>query len=105
MKRLLRFFGLVPLHELLDAQVQANHYLWERNDAQAALAAVEKRMWLRYENRLKNDLHMTLSWLYTKHVEHVSMGQPETQAEGMWPYYRKSQMLTGAPAIEPEKII
>lgn len=90
LNRILRALRLAPLSEC--------------RRLEAALGLVEHRLWLRYENRLKNDISMSLSWFYTQHVHNVSLGIPETQAAGMWPYYPKAVLLSSKPCFGPETL-
>ena len=68
-------------------------------------AQTEQRLWVRYTERLKNDLHMSLSWMYSEHVRRCSMGVPSvTVAQEQWPYYAKAMQLEEPPVIKPEKL-
>lgn len=96
--RFLRALNLAP-YSLVLKQGEAYSSL------RASLDAVEIRMWKRYEARLRNDLSMTLSWLYTQHVTKVSLGRPETQEEGTWPYYSLAKRLANPPEIQAERVI
>ena len=97
MKKILRYLGLAPYS-------QVRHLQNEVGMLEKHLADMEKRLWARYLNRLKNDVHMSLSWFYSEHVKNVSMGTAVAPPADMWPYYPKAQLLTDRPAIESEKL-
>lgn len=100
-RRLLRAFGLAPYSQVrrLSAELLA------LDDAYKELHDdLEKSLWARYINRLKNDVHMSLSWFYTQHVKNVSLGTVVREQAQDWPYYPAAQMLLDKPAILPEKL-
>lgn len=73
--------------------------------AQTALSTLEARLWDRYQIRLKNDVHMSLSWFYTEHTKRVSLetAAPSAAAEN-WPYYPNAQLLLEPPRFAPERL-
>jgi len=100
-RKLLRMLGLAPYSQVRQLSAQ----LLMLDDAYKALHDdMEKTLWARYINRLKNDVHMSLSWFYTEHVKHVSMGCAAKAPADIWPYYPGSMLLDKKPDILPERL-
>lgn len=105
LRRILHFFRLAPLSDLrasIKAEAEMHHELVK---AQTALCTLEAKLWDRYQMRLKNDVHMSLSWFYTEHTRRVSLGTaaPNAAAEN-WPYYPNAQLLLESPRFAPERM-
>jgi hypothetical protein len=104
-RRILLFFRLVPLsvHRATLHECAELHFQVQR--AERKFSTVEASLWARYQNRLKNDVSMSLSWFYTEHCNRVSLGTaaPSRAAE-TWPYYPAAQFLLEPPRFKPEQL-
>lgn len=103
-RRILLLLHLVPLSEHRILQQENGQLRRDYSKALRDYQSVEQQLWQRYQMRLKNDLHMSLSYFYTEHTKRVSLGTaPPSEAAENWPYYPKAEFLLEPPRFAPER--